>query len=282
MVVGMTLPGKPSPPLMPCPFSPCEAERVLIVHRTDPADETKRVRVYPLHDVEGPASWFGRCPASMLIAPNLSSAGMGVLRDAMDQYRRMVNERYQAALEKEQRVSEAIHDLIDHPERYPDRVRPAPPSVEDYFPGRPADAPEPGAGEQPTAPVPAGVWGVRHGGANMSTREQHLALVNAAIENAADIQELAAGVTESLDRLDGYVAAMVQKQQAGAALMIGAVGAGGNLPIDAAEAITGFSRIGELISELRASAALLRMRDESVVRVAGKTAASATIYRAAI
>jgi hypothetical protein len=268
---------------MACPWRPCAAMALPLPTRSDPYDASVITIVYPIHDVIGPASWFGRCPASQLIvSPGLTPAGVAVLAAADEQYVRMLAERIarqpEHAHDELVGVSdETVSQLIGG------KTLKTPPDVADYFPGRPADAPEPGIGDEPAAPVPANVGGGQLGKAkDMSTRDQHIALVNVAIERAGEIQELTASVTDALTRIDAYVEAMARKQQAGAALMIGAVGAGGSLPLDAERALTGYSRVGELLSELRTSAALLRIRNESVGRISGATAAAATIYRAGL
>lgn len=236
MVVGMTE-AETTP--MRCPWSVCVAELVPVIHRTDPRDETARVMVYPIHAVEGGASWFGRCPASQLVVPFLTAAGRSVLSDATKVFLRMAAERAQKAREQRDRVSEIVHDMIDHPERWRDfdkRKTPPPPSVEDYFPGRPADAPEPGVGDEPAAKIPldklAGHSQPLGKAEAMTTREQHLAMIAATRAKIGESQDALGRVYAGLEALEGVAALLPPNVEAASSLADATVGvlADNNLP----------------------------------------------------
>jgi len=222
---------------MRCPWSVCVAELVPVIHRTDPHDETARVMVYPIHAVEGGASWFGRCPASQLVVPFLTAAGRSVLSDATKVFLRMAAEREQKAREQRDRVSEIVHDVIDHPERWRDfgkRGTPPPPSVEDYFPGRPADAPEPGVGDEPAAKIPldklAGHSQPLGKAGEMSTQETHAAMVYAARAAIGEAQDALSMTIVALEAVEHMISTLPPKVTAAHALVHAAVGGAENLP----------------------------------------------------
>jgi hypothetical protein len=208
MVDRMTRAERETP--MGCPWWVCTAELLPVVHRTDPSDESARVLVYPIHEVVGGASWFGRCPASQLVVPFLSAAGRAVLSDATKVYLRMAGERAAAEKARRDRVAEAVHDLLDAvedgrpvPATPP---RPTPPSVEDYFPGRPADAPEPGVGDAPAAKLPldklAGHSQPLGKAGEMTSRETHMAMIAATLQKIGEAQEATASAILALEDLE--------------------------------------------------------------------------------
>jgi hypothetical protein len=159
-----------------------------MIHRTDPRDVSKMVTVYPIHDVEGPASWLGRCPASQFIVPKLTQRAKQHLAESLAAYERRLAENIRLArmtaatararaeldplLPPGQRKLGAVlgedpfGNVIDL--RTGDYVEPRPGARvgrrthrpnDDYFPGRPGDPPEPGRGEKPGGSVPPGVDG---------------------------------------------------------------------------------------------------------------------------
>lgn len=146
-----------------CPFSPCGWFGEPIRQQARFGDpETNWVM--PIHEVVGEGSWFGRCPGSMLIVPEVTSAGLAVLGSAHREYLKRKIERQRA---EQQREAERAAAEPDGPVTLPntsgiaDLIRKGAARVDPrlggdmdaYFPGRPADAPEPGPGDPP-APLP--------------------------------------------------------------------------------------------------------------------------------
>lgn len=170
------LPERPGP--IACPFPPCKAHLRPMIHRTDPRDESKMITVYPIHDVVGPASWFGRCPASQFIVPKLTDRAKQHLRETLVAYERRLAEniRHARMTAAAARAREALDPLLPPGQRKATyrvtesggmfgvvggtapTTRPGRPE-DDYFPGRPGDPPEPGRGEKPGDVVPPGVDG---------------------------------------------------------------------------------------------------------------------------
>ena len=160
---------------MTCPFPPCRWYGQAIEQQARFGDpETNHV--IPIHDVKGDGFWFGRCPGSSLIVPNITDAGRSVIVDGMAAYERMARERMQKTAEEAARNlpdrregeslmnyfirrdgervplpnTDGIADLIrKHGARVDPRVE-----LNDYFPGRPGDPIEPGTGDDQALPVP--------------------------------------------------------------------------------------------------------------------------------
>lgn len=102
---------------------------------------------------------------------------------------------------------------------------------EEYFPGRPADAPEPGPDEPPAAPLPKGVEG-HHLGRD-AVDDSHAAtvgLTRLALEQHARAQEALSVVTELLERATAMAAVAETHVQSANALVISAVGTGAGKP----------------------------------------------------
>jgi len=228
-----------------------------LTHRTDPYDATAIAIVYPIHNVIGRNAWFGRCPASQLVVePALTPAGRETLAQADDHFVRQLAERATAEAERQhrERVGEIVLDMIGdtldtddpmvdsagrryvHPpgtvegwqerrERERERGTPAPPSVDDYFPGRPADAPEPGVGDEPAAKLPLDQIGQPLGKAHaMSTLEQHLAMLAATRRKIGEAQEAVAIAIAGLETLEAATAQLGPHCDAAAALADATVG----------------------------------------------------------
>jgi hypothetical protein len=208
---------------MKCPFAPCLAQYEPIVHRLDPYDATKTAMVYPIHEVVGQGSWFGRCPASQLMVPFITPRGRQVLSDGVKQFIRQHGERINAEAERiRERPSQLVHDAIDKATR-PNRQ--TPPSVEDYFPGRPADAPEPGVGDKPDAKLPPTQIGYKAGKAEtVSTLEQHLAMLAATRRKIGEAQDAVARAIEGIEALEAATAQLGPHCDAAAALADATVG----------------------------------------------------------
>src|SRR5690349_23240246 len=88
----MTAPERPTQ-AVPCPFPPCQARIVPLLHRTDPRDASKFATMIPIHEVEGPGSWFGRCPASQFAYPVLTERAKVHLAESLAAYGRQIVER---------------------------------------------------------------------------------------------------------------------------------------------------------------------------------------------
>lgn len=164
---------------MTCPFPPCRWYGPAIEQQARFGDPETNM-VLPIHDVQGEAYWFGRCPGSQLVVPELTAAGEAVIRSAMAEYskrrlamlaRRVEQEKAEQAAREllKRRPGESLIDYFARTEgpvalpntegiaelirKHAARVDPRV-DLEDYFPGRPADAPEPGVGDAPDMPVP--------------------------------------------------------------------------------------------------------------------------------
>lgn len=115
--------------------------------------------VYPFHQVVGENSWFGTCPGSqieLLTNGTISAAAVDVLTAANEHLFTMLRDRIRKATEAYDELAAAGDPTKTHPDRMP-HGRPVVGPVEDYFPGRPADAPEPGPGDPPIEQPPEGV-----------------------------------------------------------------------------------------------------------------------------
>lgn len=106
---------------------------------------------------------------------------------------------------------------------------------EEYFPGRPADAPEPGPGDPPAGYVPSGVEGIHLTGRD-AMDDSHAAtvgLTRLALQQHAQAQEALSVVTELLERATAMAATAETHVQSANALVIGAVGTGAGKPAPA-------------------------------------------------
>jgi len=82
---------------MRCPFHPvCEADLEPVEQHVRPGSDDTEL-VYPVHNVQGPESWFGGCPGSMLLIlpgeQGLTEVAEEVLKQAGEHYRQMVTDR---------------------------------------------------------------------------------------------------------------------------------------------------------------------------------------------
>lgn len=222
---------------MQCPWSHCFAMALPIRQRTDPLDTTKTVTVYPVHNVIGSNQWFGRCPASQLIVgQRLTAAGVAVLTAADKQYTRMLAERIIKA------HGQAREELGEHADSrsitqwMKDHLltRPAPPDEQDYFPGRPADAPEPGTGERASMPVPLDQPGYQLGrAAEMASRDTHVEMIAATRSKIGEAQDALASALRSLEDLEQASTVLGPHVDAASALADATVGSAGTIPEDA-------------------------------------------------
>jgi hypothetical protein len=220
----------PSP--MPCPWGHCFAMALPLTHRTNPTDPREMVKVYPMHDVVGTNSWFGRCPASQLMVPVITPAGRAVLMAADAQYARMLAERINKKVGRlSPKDRERLERAADEADRRYRETKPEPPHRDDYFPGRPADEPEPGIGEQPAKKLPLTQIGQHLGKAEqMSTREQHIEMIAAARRAIGEAEEKLAMALAALEQLEKVTSTLPPGVTAAHALVHAAVGGSEALP----------------------------------------------------
>lgn len=189
---------------MLCPFLPvCKANLPLVPQRAS-VDSQEIITVYPAHEVVGPASWYGRCPGSFCLVSaegTLTRAADAMLREARGRFSRLSVLRMQA----ETHAADIIAEVLSEPE--PTVTRPQPPAPEDYFPGRPADAPEPGPNDPPDLPVPTTVQGSSLTGRSPvdNGRENLLALIDGAMHAFGQTQDKLSAATNALDGVDAVL-----------------------------------------------------------------------------
>lgn len=246
----MTAPDRPTQGV-PCPFPPCMAQVVPVLYRTDPYDASKFATMLPIHDVEGPGSWFGRCPASQFAYPGLTERARQYLAESLAAYSKRLVER------AEGREWRPVGPWQQHAESEPSapsatgKPRPAvEPSA--YFPPRPADS-----------------EGAPMGETNVSSRADLRAMIAVAVQAGAELQEAAARVTYHLEKAAAAVETMAARQQTAAAMMVAAVGSDeAGAPAEAVQAVQAFSRVGGVLIELRSGLATATDRNAGAANTA--------------
>lgn len=109
--------------------------------------------------------------------------------------------------------------------------RPVDQPHEHYFPGRPADAPEPGVGGQPAKPVPLDQPGYPLGkAAELSTREELNHLITLVQNKLGEALNASSQATDALDKATAAAAAAGIAIDAAKALSLAAVGTGADRP----------------------------------------------------
>lgn len=174
-----------------CPFPPCGASWVQLAERWD----------VPWHKPHGSAkgaAWLTQCPGSLMLYRfdgTLITPDREKLKRAISAYELAV-----AAI----RARGHSGELDQTPPSMLPHGRPPDEAFGNvvYFPGRPADAPEPGAGDPPAAAVPPDVGGTSLTGRDNSMSDRH-ALKALALVAANQLQQLG-GV---LDRITAEIAA---------------------------------------------------------------------------
>lgn len=257
-------------PAIRCPFWPtCEAELSPIEQRRD-AKTTDTEFVYPQHIIVGPESWYGICPASFFLityvswAPGyeLTDDAKRVLADAGTRHSQMLVRRLTAEASKQAApVDPRLREKLDAfaagddqafqrgraPLTNPDRPkRPH----DEHFPGRPADAPEPGPGDAPANRVPLDLGGGALGKAAMDDARNNLkAMTTLAIGQMEQTQDLLARLQEAIQTAEGLTVAAEHQARSAQALVTAAVGSGSGMPPSAegmAEQVTlAVSTIGD-------------------------------------
>lgn len=103
--------------------------------------------------------------------------------------------------------------------------------IDEFYPGRPADAPEPGPGEPPAERVPLDIGGEHLGRAAVdNARDQLRGLLNAVIEQSGQGQDTLAKATAMCDSIDAYRMAAEQATASASSLATVAVGSDSNVP----------------------------------------------------
>lgn len=93
-------------------------------------------------------------------------------------------------------------------------------------------------------------------------------------------QEQAAMITENLESALGLIEAMASHQQSAGALAVAAVGSDSDLPESARNMVESASRLGEVITDLRATVQNATEFNNSASRTAGRMATEANKYAA--
>ena len=247
---------EPKEPLR-CPWWPtCEAVLVPIPQLVRAGSE-ELLWVYPIHDVVGPGSWYGHCPASHFLITYLPEGGYritdyaaGVLADQGQFYTKWLLERERAAKDRARKPpppKRTVQDVITY---LAGGDEPPPTEVErllrthgahvdprvtnaDYFPGRPTDAGEPGAGDAPVAPVPAGVGGEPMTGRGAMADNSHSTtrgLAELAVNQMGQTQDLLARITNAIDEAEAISIAVQSQVRSVQGLVTACVGTGEGAP----------------------------------------------------
>ncbi len=77
------------PVLSACPFAHCAARPMLVIEQAVPGDDETTIKRIPQHPIEGDASRFGQCPASLMVVP-LDAYSVGQLRTQANAMRLML------------------------------------------------------------------------------------------------------------------------------------------------------------------------------------------------
>jgi hypothetical protein len=76
-------------PLSSCVFAHCAANVMLVIEQAVPGDDEATIKRVPQHQIEGDASRFGQCPASLMVVP-LDAYSRESLRTMAEEIRRML------------------------------------------------------------------------------------------------------------------------------------------------------------------------------------------------
>jgi hypothetical protein len=246
--------------------------------------------VVPIHEVVGDGSWFRRCPASgILVHPGgaIGTRARVVLRDGAEHFRRMsedrINARFVAEATAVPREAEPLPTVMDGWLALEARSqqRQEPPDVEDYFPGRPADAPGPGGGEAPDQPVPDNVTAIPYGGRPMdSMRDQLTALIDLAEQGFTNCGDELTGIAEIIDTTRNLLMRVGESSDAAMTIARAAVGMSGALPEPAQNMLDAGAAARESVDAAMGALALLLERVETGRVQYIRAATEAAVYRA--
>lgn len=205
---------RPTTRHLACPFPPCTAEWWF--------GDLMRNSV-PVHAPQGFASaalWLPWCPGTMTVykpdSDELTEPDKAKIERAYQQY---LAQQTETVREPDEVHGEFIGGPLGRPVD-PNRDR------DEFFPGRPADAPEPGVGEPPAAPVQIGT-GHHLGKAAMDNAHQTAAgLAGLAVNQMGLTQDLLARITDALDEAAELAVAAEAQIGAVQSLVTAAVGTG--------------------------------------------------------
>lgn len=156
----------------------------------------------------------------------------------------------------------------------------------EYFPGRPADAPEPAPGEPPAVVIPwdAPIDHTPLGHKQVdNAREQLLGLLEAIIEQAGQGQDILARGTAMTDSVEAYRISAAQAVASAESLVAVAIGGDPSVPPPAERLRSALIAIRELLAEageIHNAIELLRERIATAHRELGEAAEAAREYSA--
>lgn len=159
--------------------------------------------------------------------------------------------------------------------------------TDEFYPGRPADAPEPGPGDPPAERVPLDIGGEHLGRAAVdNARDQLRGLMAAVIEQTGQGQDTLAKATAMIDSVTAYRLASEQAVVAAEGLMNVAVGLSSDLPESAQNAraaiLTAKDRLTAQGGELHAAVERVRELIADVHRELGVAATEARNFAASV
>jgi len=214
-----------------CPFPPCTAEWWV---GREPGQTRFPIPFHMPQGFEGAQRYELRCPGAVLTVrgdgdePNeLDAPSNEIINRAYEHHLIQLaieHERAERQAEAE-RGKQAPH--LGYPVGRPvDFER----STDMYFPGRPADAPEPGPGEAPSQPVDFGNVAGHHLGRSAveNAHETTKGLARLAVVELGKTQDVLSSVTDALDAAEAQGVAAEALIHASSALVKAAVGTGAN------------------------------------------------------
>lgn len=303
------------PVLSACPFAHCAARPMLVVEQAVPGDDETTITRIPQHPIEGDASRFGQCPASLMVIP-LDDYSRDQLRTQADAMRLMLpagnpeDPRTDNDPPRPRPYADPKHELTRRGYADPPKRPTAGPNVSRDghlgqtvvpLPDEPHAGPGPGRASKPHQPGADDIVEVvprpklkivgpqdqpQQGSPTDMTdnlRDQLIALANLAIEGFGQQQENCAALTASLDdTFTAIRAALVEKQQATHSLALAAVGSRSDIPEPAADMIGASSSIADALLELERAESLARSWVVEAHARAGSAAQSAREYLAVI
>ena len=271
----------PKPPL-PCPWEVCKAVLAPVAHLVRPGS-TEMVWVYPIHEVVGPSAWFGRCLTSQFQIIYTDDGGYTLTGYA----RQWLRDR--SAIYLNEATARAIKESLTRPGREPLTMpeiiaeiyrdgtgvnafigafvhgadRREPPATDDYFPGRPADAPEPGVGEPPAQRVDIDTGQSLGKAAMENSHATTKGLAMLARNQMGLTQDLLARITAALEEAELLAVAAESQVRSVQGLVVACVGTG-----------AGASSSGERMAEQTALGVDTLSNDTNSVLIAVRLAKS--------
>jgi len=217
-----------------CPFPPCVARWVV----------ARNVWQVPYHTIRGPSvpplfRGVFKCPGSLVgllvgtTEPDTPSRAMMAERGRI--YEERVEEWRETERERVERLRAAGGDVDETPWLAPEGRAPSDPTPGNvlYFPGRPADAPEPGPGEEPAQVVEIGTGHHLGRAAVDNAHDTTKGLVLLAIPRMEEAIYKLSGCVNALNGTTGIATMAEIEATAANALVIAAVGTGAGKPAPA-------------------------------------------------